>query len=183
MSLSPIYPPLCSLCLPRRSNAALAASGIFFPPALGSSSTSTGASSETSTSAAEASFSADAEVEESEQRDSQRQQRKFLMRWKLISPWIEVEDGGNDKLYCRECRSAKLKNAFAVGKNRPSGGWKKEYLQRHAVSNDHVKYASEDYRKTQTQIFDDNQLSVSMRASERETLIIKILIKIRFFLF
>ena len=46
------------------------------------------------------------------------------MRWKLIFPWIEVEDGGNDKLYCRECRSAKLKNAFTVGKNRPSGGWK-----------------------------------------------------------
>ena len=33
-----------------------------------------------------------------------------------------------------------------------------------------MKYASEDYRKTQTRIFDDNQLSVSMRASERETL-------------
>ena len=33
-----------------------------------------------------------------------------------------------------------------------------------------MKYASEDYRKTLTRIFDDNQLSVSMRASERETL-------------
>ena len=87
----------------------------FFVPVLGSSSTtSTGASSEASTSAAEASFSTNAEVQESEQRDSQRQQRKFLMRWKLIFPWIEVEDGGNDKLYCRECHSAKLKNAFAV---------------------------------------------------------------------
>ena len=80
----------------------------FFTPVLGSSSTSTDASSEASTSAAEASFFADAEVEESEQRDSQRQQRKFLMRWKLIFPWIEVEYGGNDKLYCRECCSAKL---------------------------------------------------------------------------
>ena len=71
----------------------LAASGIFFAPVLGSSSTSTSASSEASTSAAEASFSADTEVEESEQRDSQRQQRKFLMCWKLIFPWIEVEGG------------------------------------------------------------------------------------------
>ena len=84
------------------------------------------------------------------------------MRWKLIFPWVEMEDGGNEKLYCRECRSAKLKNVFAVGKNRSSGGWKKEYLQRHAVSNDHVKYASEAYRKT--------QLPVSIRTSERETL-------------
>ena len=92
---------------------------------LGSSSTFTGASSEASSSAAEASFSADAEIEESEQNDSQRQQRKFLMRWELIFPWIEVDVGGNNKLYCRECRSAKLKNAFAVGKNRPNGGWKR----------------------------------------------------------
>ena len=33
-----------------------------------------------------------------------------------------MEDGDHKKLYCRECRSANLKNPFAVGKARPLGG-------------------------------------------------------------
>ena len=81
-------------------------------------------------------------------RHDRQQSRKFLMRWKLLFPWVDFEDGGQqcEKLFCRDCRSAKLKNAFAGGKDRPLGGWKKEYLQRHAVSNNHVKYASAAFR-------------------------------------
>ena len=94
------------------------------------------------------------------------------MRWKLLFPWVEFEDGGhkNETLYCRECRSAKLKNAFAVGKDRPPGGWKKEYLQRHAISNDHVKYASEVYWRTQTRLVDDDRVPISIGSSEKEIL-------------
>ena len=74
---------------PKKKQCRLGGLRIFFAPVLGSSSTSTGASSEASTSAAEVSFSADAKVEESEQRDSQRQQRKFSMRWKLTFPGLK----------------------------------------------------------------------------------------------
>ena len=60
--------------------------------------------------------------------------RKFLPRWKYLFPWVEVEDGECskefiEKLYCRECRAAGLKNDFALGKVRPAKGWKKEYLR------------------------------------------------------
>ena len=88
----------------------------FFAPVPASSSATADTSSTTADASSgtpsAASFSADVEDEESEQSDSQRQQRKFLMRWKLIFPWVELEDGGNEKFYCRECRSAKLKNVF-----------------------------------------------------------------------
>ena len=104
----------------------------FFIPTSGSSSVST---------------STDSEESHVKSNDSKRHQRKFLMDWKLIFTWVEMEDGNHKKLYCRECCSANLKNPFAVGKARPLGGWKKEYLQQHAISNDHVKYASEEFRK------------------------------------
>ena len=99
-----------------------------------------------------------------------RQQRKFLLRWKLLFPWVDFEDGGqeSEKLYCRECRSANLQNAFAVGKDRPLGGWKKEYLQRHAISNDHVKYASAAFQKAQTRLIDDDRVRIG--STEKETL-------------
>ena len=100
----------------------------------------------------------------------ERQQRKFLMRWKLLFPWVDFENGDQDSetLYCRECRAAKLKNPFAVGKERPMGGWKKEYLQRHASSNDHVRYASATFQKAQTRLIDDDRISI--RSTEMETL-------------
>ena len=70
------------------------------------------------------SVSSSIENKKSELSDSLRQQRKFLLRWKLLFPWVEFEDGSheNETLYCREYCSAKLKNAFAVGKDRPPGG-------------------------------------------------------------
>ena len=54
------------------------------------------------------------------------------MLWKLKFLWVEMEDGNHKKFYCQECRSANL-NPFAIGKARPLGGWKKEYLKRHAI--------------------------------------------------
>ena len=96
----------------------------------------------------------------------ERQQRKFLMRWKLLFPWVDFDGEENEKLYCLECRGAGLKNPFAVGKERPLGGWKKEYLQRHANSNDHTRYAK--IQKTQTRLVDDDRLFIG--STEMETL-------------
>lgn len=113
------------------------------------------------------SFSVGTENEDDEQdlQENQRTQRKFVLRWRLLFPWVEFEDGeGEERLYCRDCRAAKLKNAYSIGKQRPKGGWKKEYLQRHAISNDHVRFASETY------MFSPDLLSRSIGSSERETL-------------
>jgi hypothetical protein len=101
-----------------------------------------------------------------------RQQRKCLLRWKLLFPWINFEDRGqeSEKLFCRDCRSAKLKNAFAVCKDHPLGRWKKEYLQRHAISNDHVKYASAAFQKAQNRLIDDDHVPVNIGSTEKETL-------------
>ena len=55
--------------------------------------------------------------------------RKFLTRWKMIYLCADTEGENDDeKVFCRECRRAKLSNVFALGKTRPTGGWKKEYL-------------------------------------------------------
>ena len=70
----------------------------------------------------------------------------------------------------RNCTvSAYLKNPFAVSKAWPMGGWKKEYLQP-AISNNHVKYASEAFRKSQTWIFNDDQVPFRTGATEKATL-------------
>jgi hypothetical protein len=70
--------------------------------------------------------------------------RQFLHQWLTIYPWLIMEGTGeNITLYCRDCKQAKLSNEFAKGKTRPSGGWKKEYLQRHCDSNQHRTQAPE----------------------------------------
>ena len=89
-----------------------------------------------------------------------------MLRWKLLFPWVEFDSAEKD-IYCKECREANLKNAYAVGKARPLGGWKKEYLQRHSISSDHVKLTS--MCKTQTRLIDDDRLAVRVNATERET--------------
>ncbi|XP_065892733.1 zinc finger protein 862-like [Dysidea avara] len=99
--------------------------------------------------------------------------RKFLPRWKYLFPWVEVEDDECseefiEKLYCRECRAAGLKNDFALRKVRPAKGWKKEYLRRHADSSDHSRIAPQvtAIAKTASSMFKAPKTS----ASERETL-------------
>ena len=62
-----------------------------------------------------------------------------MPRWKCLFPWVEMNN--EDKLYCRECRAAGMKNDFAIGKLRPAKGWKKEYLRCHAESSDHSRFA------------------------------------------
>ena len=68
-------------------------------------------------------------------------QRRFLPRWKKVFPWAEYHEE-SDVIYCRQCRIARFKNDFAIGKQRPAKGWKKEYLHRHAVSDDHARHAA-----------------------------------------
>ena len=53
---------------------------------------------------------------------------------------MEIEGGEDEKVFCKDCRKAGFTNEFAVGK--PGRGWKKEYLQRHVISNDHSKHAA-----------------------------------------
>ena len=93
--------------------------------------------------------------------------RKFLPRWKMLFPWAEYEGGEKEVIYCSDCRQAGLKNEFARGKARPPRGWKKEYLRRHADSNDHTRHASSviSTAKTAVSMFKPTKL----RASERET--------------
>ena len=69
-------------------------------------------------------------------------QRKFLLSWKSIFPWAETEgEGEGEVVFCRDCRKAGLRDEFALGKIRPPKGWKKEYLRRHALSDNHSKHA------------------------------------------
>ena len=93
--------------------------------------------------------------------------RKFLPRWKMLFPWAEYEGGAKEVIYCSDCRQAGLKNEFARGKARPPRGWKKEYLRRHADSNDHTRHAPSviSTAKTAVSMFKPTKL----RASERET--------------
>ena len=94
--------------------------------------------------------------------------RKFLPRWKYLFPWVEIrDDGDEEKLYCRECRAAGMKNDFAIGKVRPAKGWKKEYLRRHADSSDHSRFAPQAtaIAKSATSLF-----KAPRSASEKETL-------------
>jgi hypothetical protein len=117
------------------------------------------------------SVSTSSESEDGRVERSPRNQRKFLLRWKILYPWAELEEGEpGEVIYCRDWRSANLKNPFAVGKTRPMGEWKKEYLQRHASSNDHVTFASQSFRKSQTSLFDDDRVPVRIGASEKAML-------------
>ena len=45
------------------------------------------------------------------------------------------------------CEAANTNNSFAKGKIQPMGGWKKEYLRRHQIDDDHVE---EVYHKWKT---------------------------------
>ena len=99
--------------------------------------------------------------------------RKFLPHWKYLFPWVEVKDGECneetiEKLYCRECSAAGLKNNFALGKIRPAKGWKKEYLRYHTNLSDYSQIAPQvtAIAKTASSMFKVPKTS----ASERETL-------------
>ena len=83
--------------------------------------------------------------DEASQTESSHHQ-KFLTMWKMIYLWADTESENDDeKAFCQECRRAKLSNVFALSKTFPTGGWKKEYLQRHASSLDHVRASSLDH--------------------------------------
>ena len=99
--------------------------------------------------------------------------RKFLPCWKYLFPLVEVQDGELneeiiEKLYCRECRAAGLKNYFALGKVRPAKGWKREYLRRHDDSSNYSRIAPQvtAIAKTASSMFKAPKTS----ASERERL-------------
>ena len=51
-----------------------------------------------------------------------------------LKPWGKV-------VFCRDCRKAGLRDEFALGKIRPPKGRKKEYLRRHALSDNNPKHA------------------------------------------
>ena len=95
-----------------------------------------------------------------------RAQRKFLPHWKYLFPWVEIDN--EEKLYCRECRAAGMKNDFAIGKLRPAKGWKKECLRRHAKTSDHSRFAVQALAiaKTASSVFKTPKLL----SSERETM-------------
>ena len=90
-------------------------------------------------------------------------QRKFLLSWKSIFPWAETED---EVVFCRDCRKAGLRDEFALGKIRPPKGWKKEYLRRHALSDNHSKHAIAT-AKTDSSVF---KAPRTVSASEKEVL-------------
>ena len=65
--------------------------------------------------------------------------QSFLQHWLKIYPWLLVESTEKDiTVFCRDCRRANLSNNFTKGKKQPGKGWKKEYFQRHADSNQHL---------------------------------------------
>ena len=94
----------------------------------------------------------------------------------MLFLWAECEEGENEVKYCKDCRQAGLKNEFAHGKPRPPRGWKKEYLRRHADSNDHTRQAPlvMSTAKTATAMFKTTKL----QASEKET--VGIMINVHF---
>ena len=73
---------------------------------------------------------------------ARNKRRQLLQHWLQLYLWLEVEGTGEDlTVFGRDCKKAKLSNEFSKGKKRPSSGWKKEYLQRHADSNQHSRHA------------------------------------------
>ena len=94
--------------------------------------------------------------------------RTFLFHWTKIYPWLLMEGTGEDiTVYCRDCKKAGLTNDFAKGKKTPGKGWKKEYLQRHADSNQHLLHALPTV-KTAEQAKSRNMFS-SKSATEMQT--------------
>lgn len=76
--------------------------------------------------------------------------RNFLLSWMKIYSWIITEGSGDDMVViCKQCQKAGLSNDYAKGKKCPGKGWKREYLQRHAESDDHVKHAVATVRTAQ----------------------------------
>lgn len=97
--------------------------------------------------------------------------RQFLQHWLKLYPWLEVEGTGEDiTVFCRDCKKAKLTNEFSKGKKRPCSGWKKEYLQRHADSNQHTRHAQVTLQMVNTVKSHGFFPAVSKSATERETL-------------
>ena len=123
-------------------------------------------SSDTDSTIPSSSYSSNTNEEVENESSHCRARRKFLPRWKCLFPWVEMDN--EDKLYCRECRAAGMKNDFAIGKLRPAKGWKKEYLRRHAESSDHSRFAVQAIAiaKTAGSVFKTPKLL----SSERETM-------------
>ena len=123
-------------------------------------------SSDTDSTIPSSSYSSNTNEEVENESSHCRARRKFLPRWKCLFPWVEMDN--EDKLYCRECRAAGMKNDFAIGKLRPAKGWKKEYLRRHAESRDHSRFAVQAIAiaKTAGSVFKMPKLL----SSERETM-------------
>ena len=94
----------------------------------------------------------------------------FLLSWTKFYPWVTTEGtGDNMVVVCKLCRKAKLTNDFAEGKKCPKKGWKREYLQRHADSDDHVKHAVSTVRTAQ-HAQATNMFQLSSSASEKQTI-------------
>ena len=96
-------------------------------------------SSEGSSKETEESFMETTTEDQSSTSPTVSRKHSFLYSWTKIYPWVSVEGTGEDiTVFCKDCKRAGLCNDFAVGKKRPGKGWKKEYLQRHADSNQHA---------------------------------------------
>ena len=105
---------------------------------------------------------------------SAHKRRQFLQQWLTLYPWLTVEGTGEDiTVYCQDCKRAKLSNEFAKGKKRPSGGWKKEYLQRHADSNQCTRHAPETAKMMEAVRSRGLFPSTSKSATEQQTLYCK----------
>ena len=80
-----------------------------------------------------------------------------------------MEGTGEDiTVYCRDCKRANLSNDFARGKKRPGKGWKKEYLQRHADSNQHLLHALPTIRTAEQA--KSHNMFLPKSATERQTI-------------
>ena len=94
----------------------------------------------------------------------EQHRRKLLLKWTKIYPWVATVGSGEDMIvYCRECRKFGLKNEYTIN------SWKKEYLQRHASSEDHVKYAPM-ATKTAQHAWTTDMFVLVPSASEKQTL-------------
>ena len=122
-----------------------------------------------SPSRSDTSFDSDLLSGESVASNPTSRKRNFLLSWTKIYPWVTTKGtGDNMVVVCKLCQKARLGNNYAKGKKCPGKGWKREYLQRHAESDDHVKHAVATVRTAQ-HAQASNMFIPTSSASEKQT--------------